>query len=259
MLNVYPPDEQYLMVTARVLSHVKARTYQLMRLEEGQHVLDVGCGPGIDTLALSRRVGALGRVVGVDRDAAMVAAANLNCARAGVQEYVQHYQFDAASLPFDSGSFAACRSERMLQHVDEPKAVLSEMARLTRPKGWVVVADTDWGTMSFDTNENNIERRLVQFAAEHSHPSGFAGRQLYRLFRTVGLTDITAETFVMHSTRLSHFEAAVNVKAIGRAAVAAGALTEQELGRFYADIEANERNDAVFGSVNMVLVSGRVQ
>lgn len=251
-------DDPYLIADSDALAQAKTRTYELMRLEEGQHVLDVGCGHGMDTVALSRHVGARGRVVGIDCDPAMVDEADRNSARAGVQEYVQHYRSDAGSLPFVSGSFAACRCERVFRHLDEPELALREMVRVTRRKGWIVVVDEDWGSLSLDTNENSIERRLVRFAAEHCHPNGFAGRQLYRLFRAAGLMNVHIETFVIHSTRMGAFPLA-SLTGIGRAARVAGAVTEQELTIFYEDVQANEKNGTVFGSINLVLVAGCVQ
>ena len=46
-------DPQYLDAMGQLIKHDKQRTYSLMHLQPGHAVLDVGCGPGIDTLALT--------------------------------------------------------------------------------------------------------------------------------------------------------------------------------------------------------------
>ena len=66
-------DPHYLDAMAELIKQHKQRTYTWMHLQPGHTVLDVGCGPGTDTLASAGLVGPTGRVVGVDADAVMVA------------------------------------------------------------------------------------------------------------------------------------------------------------------------------------------
>jgi ubiquinone/menaquinone biosynthesis C-methylase UbiE len=53
-------DADYLDTTTRLMAPSKRRSYELMHLEPGHRVLDVGCGPGSDTLAISNLVGPAG-------------------------------------------------------------------------------------------------------------------------------------------------------------------------------------------------------
>src|SRR5436309_3207626 len=50
-------DPQYLAAVAERLKEAKERSYSLMHVQTGQRVLDVGCGPGTDTLPLAHLVG----------------------------------------------------------------------------------------------------------------------------------------------------------------------------------------------------------
>ncbi len=163
----------------------KQLTYTAMHLQPDQHVLDVGCGPGVDTIALAEFIGASGSVDGVDANPAMVAAAEHRASAAGVHDRVQHRVADALVLPFDANTFDAVRAERLFQHLSDPRAALAELLRVTRPGGWIVVLDTDYSSFTVDSDQTDLERRLA-LAAAQSVRSGYAARKLYRLFTDQG-------------------------------------------------------------------------
>jgi ubiquinone/menaquinone biosynthesis C-methylase UbiE len=98
-----------------------------------ERALDVGCGTGALAYALA---GYAGEVVGVDSSEAFLEAARLgappNCAfRIG----------DATALPFPYGDFDLVGCLRVLHHVRRPELVVSELARVARPGGRILLAD----------------------------------------------------------------------------------------------------------------------
>jgi hypothetical protein len=131
------------------------------------------------------------------------------------------------------------------------------MVRVTRPGGWMVVLDTDWGTLSADTALVDVERRLMRHWAEHGQHNGFAGRTLYRLFKQQVLAEVAVEarTFVNTSYQVArtagHFDRA------GAMAVAAGALTADELAALREEWERADAAGTFFGTVSLLLVAGR--
>src|SRR4051812_7447226 len=98
-------DPAYLRASAAHVEGAKRRSYALMQLAPGLRVLDLGCGPATDTIALAGIVGDTGRVVGVDHDPEMVSAANERARAAGVEGWTEHIQADALALPFDADTF----------------------------------------------------------------------------------------------------------------------------------------------------------
>lgn len=249
-------DSAYLHVAAKLLHQAKERSYVCMRLQPGDKALDVGCGPGTDTIALGQIVGPTGQVYGMDYDAAMVAEADNRAENFGVGAWVKHRQAEATALPFEADAFDACRSERLFQHLINPENALAEMARVTKPGGLVVVLDTDWGSFSIDSEEADIERRLARVHAERCWHNGYSGRTLYRLFRRRKLKDIHIE---MIPTFVTSYAVARQIATLDRTeqeALAAGIITGHELKRWRLCLERADADGVFFCSASMVLVGG---
>ena len=123
------------------LQQVAGNGMQLLHLQPGQRVLEVGCGNGMFLPELAEKVGSAGKVVGIDHAESFVLDARRKVAAAGLSTLVAVEQADAYRLPFDDDVFDAAHCERVLMHLDDPDAALREMARVVRPGGVVVAAD----------------------------------------------------------------------------------------------------------------------
>ena len=100
--------------------------------------LDVGTGRGILAMALGRR--GL-EVVSVDVDAEDSELAAALAGEAGLAGRIRFLLHDANSLPFADRSFGCAAMMDVLHHLDDARPVLSEMARLVRPGGTIIVAE----------------------------------------------------------------------------------------------------------------------
>jgi len=249
---------EYLQLLESQMMEFKQKSYACMKIQPGDSVLDVGCGPGSDTLHLAQHVGAKGEVIGLDYDPAMVAEANRRVLGAGLGDRVKHQQGNATSLPFPDARFHACRSERLFQHLLFPERALFEMARVTKPGGCVVVLDTDWGTLSIHTSLPEIERRLIQCSNETCLNNSYAGRQLPQLFAAQGLRNISVEVLPYQITDYGLCREVIVLDHREQEAVAAGAISQDELDQWHEDLKAIDRNGGFFASFNLVLVAGNV-
>jgi ubiquinone/menaquinone biosynthesis C-methylase UbiE len=250
-------DTEFLRVTGNLLNHIKQRSYELMQIQPGHKVLDLGCGPGTDTISLAALVGASGQVIGADYDEAMIAEALQRTQQAGVNAWVEHLCVDAMSLPFATDYFDSCRSERLFQHLQHPELALAEMTRVTKPGGWVVVVDTDWGSLSTDSDDTDIERRLACFMAGSYFHNGYSGRKLYRLFKQQHLADISFEVFPVATTNYVVARHGMQAERIEQEALKAGVITSDELNRWQTGLEQADSEDVYFCSVNIMLFAGR--
>jgi ubiquinone/menaquinone biosynthesis C-methylase UbiE len=250
-------DQNYLKTAADLLHPIKLRTYEQMQISAGARLLDVGCGSGADTIPLAEKVGAGGRVVGVDNDRNMIVRAASAARGTNAQTQVIHICAEATRLPLRSNYFQASRSERLFQHLPSPELVLGEMVRVTQPGGRVVVLDTDHGTWSVDTSERDIERRITRFKTEYFGHNGYAGRQLYRLFRQADLEDVTCEMISGYFTDYALVRLLFMLDEVEPAAVKAGVISPDELGRWRASLSSAAASGSFFCSESMVLAAGR--
>lgn len=250
-------DPKFLRTMGNQLSHIKQVSYDLMNIQPGHRVLDLGCGPGVDTLNMASMVGCEGEVMGIDYDDNMVSEANNAAINAEVSDWVRHEQSEATQLSFDDNYFDACRSERLFEHLSDPWRALNEMIRVTKPGGMIVVADTDWGSYSTANNELETERKLVRFLAESFLINGYSGRELYGLFNRQQLTDIVINVFPMVSTSLEFSRFGTQAERVEREALKAGVITYDELKRWLADLRISDTVGEYYSSVNMIMIAGR--
>lgn len=96
---------------------------------EAPAVLDVGCGDG-RSVEIIRSMAPTASWAGVDiEDSPEV--------RARTRTDVEFHTFDGVDLPFEDGRFDVVYCAQVLEHVRRPGPLLSEVARVTRPGGWL--------------------------------------------------------------------------------------------------------------------------
>ena len=86
------------------------------------------------------------------------------------------------ALPFPDATFDVCRAARLLEHLPDAGQALSEMVRVTREGGRVVVFDFDWDTLIIDHPDKETTRTIVRSFSD-SIQNGWIARQLPRLFK----------------------------------------------------------------------------
>jgi arsenite methyltransferase len=114
--------------------------FSLGALMPGEHVVDVGCGAGIDSIIAARMVGPKGSVIGLDMTPAMVGKARAGAKEAGLNN-VDFRQGLAESLPVADGWADVVISNGVLNLFPDKLAGLQEMARVLKASGRLQIGD----------------------------------------------------------------------------------------------------------------------
>lgn len=204
-------------LTSATLKHLRERWWDdaftefvkdTLQPKSGRRILDVGCGTGTAEVKLSRLRLTQVEMVAVDLVVDRVVAAH-NAAQA--HNIDAHFAAaDACRLPFASATFDSVFCVAVLQHINDVKGAVLEMARVTRPGGRIVAVEPDnaaryfYSSIDEGQRAHEAARRFFSAVAEGkddaSEPS--VGPKLPMLFAQNGIEPLSVEVFPVSVARL---------------------------------------------------------
>jgi SAM-dependent methyltransferase len=168
------------------------------RYPAGSKVLEAGCGVGAQTVTLAQR-SPLAHITAIDLSSSAVAAARDRVARARIMN-VEFLQADVFALPFDAESFDHVFVCFVLEHLADPPAALSRLARLLRPGGSITVIEGDHGSTYFHPFSAAAHAAIDCLVELQRRAGGNAliGREVYPLLTGAGFKDAYVAPLVVY-------------------------------------------------------------
>lgn len=110
------------------------------QIREGDIVVDVGSGSGVDVLIAALKTGPSGRVIGIDMTPAMIRKAEENIRKGGM-DHVEIVEGRADAIPLEDESVDVVTSNGVLNLVPDKAKAFSEIWRILRPGGKIQISD----------------------------------------------------------------------------------------------------------------------
>jgi SAM-dependent methyltransferase len=233
------------------------RMLDLIGVAEGWRCVDLGCGPGGITRLLSRRVGAAGRVVGVDMNPAFLAVAG-----AGAPGNVEVRQDDIYATALPAASFDLVHMRFVASTAGAPERLIAEARRLAKPGGIVALQEPDGTTLHCYPPHPAWDRlqALLMGAFRAVGADLELARRLYFVARQAGLADVQYRPFVVgvraQDPMVDYLPS--TVESLRRTVVEHGLIDDAELTRTLAAARAHlALPDTAFTMYTVAQVWGR--
>lgn len=225
----------------------RAEVLSLLAAQPGEHVLDIGSGPGFLVASLADAVGPNGAVHGLDQSAAMNTVAR---AAADARPWLSIDEGDALALPYPDGTFDAVVSTQVYEYVADIPAALAELRRVLKVGGRALILDTDWDSVVWHAADRERHRRIMAAWEEHlvhAHlPCTLAGH-----LRRAGLRLTGRHLIPLFNPRYEQdtFSALI-METIARFVAGRQGVTRADVDAWMADLRERGAEDDYLFSVN---------
>ena len=197
LLGYRQSEQRRLERQAQELGSESAGLFDQIGVRDGWRVVEIGCGPWGCLGLLSERVGAAGRVVGVERSEEQALRAREIAAEKRLTN-VEVLHADARNTGLAAGAFDLATARLVLVNVPQPETIVAEMARLVRPGGVVALHEADSSAQRCDP-PHPAQTRLLELLDTYAKSNGIdrsIGLRAPRLLREAGLVDVRANPLV---------------------------------------------------------------
>jgi len=177
---------------------------QDLGIEQGNFVVDAGCGPGLWTPLLVKAIGPAGHLLGVDISAASLIAAQEQAAKAYYCQQVQYKLASLEHLPLHYGEADLIFCANVIQYFSDPIETFAAIGPYLKQGGRLVVKDMDLETMHFFNVNSDLQTRVFQarrrwdqerVAYGYSFEDGWIGSKLAEHLRAAGYKDVQEKSY----------------------------------------------------------------
>jgi len=163
-----------------------------LAMPQSPRILEVGCGTGAMLRLLVRRADFTGEAIGVDHCSPFIEAGRRFADNEKVGDRITFRIGDVHHLDFPDASFDVVIAHTLVSHVTEPAMVVSEMGRVVRSGGTIVIFDGDYASLTYSFADHSFGRQMDAALASATFNNPRIMRDLPRLLPELGLSLVDA-------------------------------------------------------------------
>ena len=213
-----------------ILDPVTTRHFDAMGIAEGWKCLEIGAGAGSVARWLSHRVGPAGKIVATDINTRFLREMHIPNLE------IRRHDITEDGLEADHYDLVHCRT--VLMWLPDPEKALIRMVESVRPGGWLMIEETDYGSiLSADATNPSAaivtatSRSVIDFLRRRRMADPFFGRRVRELLERHGFTDVVNEGWTRicrGGEPMARFDAAV-IQMVEKPMIGAGSLTQEQV------------------------------
>ena len=215
-----------------------------MDIDSAATVIDLGCGTGVAARTIARRPTFSGRVTGIDRSPYLTTTATRLARQEGIAEKVEFRSGDSHSLYIADASFDAVVAHTLISHVEDERAVMTEIARIVKPGGKVTIFDGDYLTLTFASADSAKAKLADEMIVNALITNPRVMREMPRLLRDLGLVLVQSFANVVADIGKADFFAS-GLESLIALLPKAGAMSEAEA-RSLVDAAIKQSNEGTY-------------
>lgn len=253
-LDVAPPSD-YLRNIANSATgkSYKAFARSLLNIQQGDVVVDLGCGAGVDLPAYADAAGSTGKVIGIDHDQALLTDVGNSTSHLPT---VSTARADIHQLPLEAAAVDRVHIDRVLQHVQSPATVLAEAARILNPEGRIVCIEPNWATLVIDHHDIAFSNSYTRHFVAQVIRNATIGRALPRLLAEAGFSVDAIHPVTAHWTDAIEADKILGFRDVCEHAVTDGLFPAERTQNWIDGLMAGP---FFFASLSLFIVSAHIK
>jgi ubiquinone/menaquinone biosynthesis C-methylase UbiE len=220
-------------------------------------LLELGSGSGVLCRLMAQNVSPKGHIIGIDTSPEMVKLSQEYAHKENLDNLITFEVGEASKLDYPNGSFNGAFAARLLIYITNPLEIITELIRVVKSGGRIVLMDWDFETLVVDHSNRELTRRIFHWRNDNKDGNNWSGRQLYRLLKIGGLKEITVFPVVTTTTD----ESSSLTQSLWHAASGAleqGIINNKEYESWISELKSSIQKQQYFAGIVYFIVRGLV-
>ncbi|WP_295800707.1 methyltransferase domain-containing protein [Mucilaginibacter sp.] len=245
-------DINYLQNSRRLLLNLKEHSYTFFEKINSGTIIDLGCGAGNDVIELAKITGKDVKVIGIDHDPVMLKQAKEQSKEVSNVDFILS---EAYPLPFEDETISGIRTERVIQHLNNPEQVISEISRILKKDCPLVIIETDWSSLSFYTEFVEAQKKVNAYYTDVKINNGFAAAKLVSYLQQNNFRNIKFEIHPFITDSLKTANELFRIEQMINEAAEKSYIAEQEGRAFYGALQKADDGNYFACAINLVVAT----